>query len=619
MPRKLIIIGLDSFSYKWLDPLFSRGYLSNLKETMETGSSIILRAPILGATPHHWATISTGTEFTYHGCIWWVDDPEFGEKLYGFSANTLLAEPIWGSASKAGLRCILLDVPQSFPVLYTDIIHVGEDGRPDSSFRCLQQSKGYVSSKIYDTYMTAAKSTIAFESYKHMANEHLEKIYIKKCEGWNIHNINNLYETEINIKYKNGTSLEKFYLLINPAEQKVELYSEKCNSKKLGESIIGSWSKWIIYTFKIKGQSCEACFRFKLLKLDENCEYVHVYFSQIYPVKNFAYPEEICEELVKKCGPYLHTPTRQQVVLCGACDIYTFIEELEYQNNWYANAVKYLLESKRWDLVYMKIHSTDFLNHLCAYMIDENYPLFNFQRFEEGWKLWGKVVEPINMIIKVALSVLDNEGVLAIVSDHGSKLTHPHYIYSSIVANKVITNALKDEGLIDYVRPTSLGFRIISEEGQPRGISYEKIRMKTIEVLRDLKDPVTGTHLFKLVCKGEEAVILGYGGRRAPDIFVWPNYGDQKEIIPGKVTADDFKEIGIEKENLGSWEWPFLIPSGVHDTDAMFIIKGPGVKKGYRATKIYPLTSVTPTLCYLTGIPTPKDSTGGIIWEITEC
>jgi len=48
MKRKLTIIGLDPFSYEWLEPLFSRGYLFNVKRLMKEGSFCLLKTPIVG-------------------------------------------------------------------------------------------------------------------------------------------------------------------------------------------------------------------------------------------------------------------------------------------------------------------------------------------------------------------------------------------------------------------------------------------------------------------------------------------------------------------------------------------------------------------------------------------
>ncbi len=633
--KKVIIIGVDSFSYKWLEPLFSRGYLQNLKKLIDEGSMVLLRAPIVGATPHNWATISTGTTYTYHGCAWIVRAPGLHKELYGFSSTTLMAEPIWGVLSRLGVKSILIDVPQSYPVLYNNIIHVGEDGRPDSSFRCLQYSKGYVSEEIYNEYLSRVQFTEdpLPEYYKGMAKAHLEKIVVRKARNWKNLNCKECYEAEIPIVTPKGNYLGKFYLLIKPKEKKVELYYDKNSLAKLGESKLKSWSSWILYEFKVNGRKCKAYFRFKLLKLSDDGKVVHVYFSQIYPAEEFTHPKELSKELIEACGPYLHTPTRQQVVLCGACDIHTFIEELEYLGKWYAKAMKYLLRRvKDWGLVYIKLHSPDFLNHACAYMIDSRHPLFDPNRIEEGWKLWGRVLNPIDEMIEIALSEVGDDGVIAIVSDHGSKLMHPYYIFTTVTAGKVVNDALVKEGLairnekgeIDWskskVRPCTFGYMVSLKGRDPNGVvepkEYEEVRMKLIEVLRELKSPITGRHLFKLVCTREEAEAFGFGGPRAPDVFVWPNYGDNAEIVYDKITMEDFAKLKVD--NIGTWDWPAIIPSGAHDYTALFVIKAPNVRKHYKSKKIYPLTSVVPTICYIAGIPKPKDCTGPIIWDIIE-
>jgi len=51
---------------------------------------------------------------------------------------------------------------------------------------------------------------------------------------------------------------------------------------------------------------------------------------------------------------------------------------------------------------------------------------------------------------------------------------------------------------------------------------------------------------------------------------------------------------------------------------AVFVLRGPGVKKGFRAKKPIFLRDVAPTLSHLLGIPMPKDAEGRILHEFFE-
>ena len=646
MKRKLAIIGLDSFSYEWLEPLFSRGYLSNVKRLMEKGSFCLLKTPIVGATPHNWATISTGATFSRHGCVWHVKAPGAVKPLHGFSSSTLLAEPIWAVVSRVGGKSILIDVPQSYPVLWKNVVHVGEDGRPDSSYRCIQVSKAYLSEDLYEQYTRRAQLAAhpLPEYYRVLVKAHLVKVLVRRANGWKGLETSDLYEAEIPIylegmKYASQAKstredvkvITKFYLLIKPADKLVELYSERVVDAKLGVSKLGSWSNWILYKFPVEGEVIEAYFRFKLLRLENEGKSLHIYLSQIYPARAFTHPEDLSEELIRECGPYLQTPTRQQVGLCGACDVYTFIEELEYQGLWYAKASRYILKNREWDLFYIKYHAPDFLNHLCAYMIDERHPLYDPERLEEGWELWARVLEPVDEIVETVMETIE-DGIIVIVSDHGSKLMHPLYMYTTILAGRVIIEALERKGYVvrrsngevdwtkSIVRPGSFGYNLSVKGRDPDGIidpdDFEKTRLEVIEILRELKNPIVNSHIFKLVCRRENAEALGYGGDRCADIFVWPNFGDRLELEYEKITKEDYEKIGIT--DIGTWEWPMGIPTGAHSDIAMLLISGPGIKKSYRCTRKYSLLNVVPTICHVAGLPKPRDYEGGIIMEILD-
>ncbi len=62
------------------------------------------------------------------------------------------------------------------------MVHIGEDGRPDSSFRYTQVSKGYLSEDIYEEYMkrTQLAADPLPDYYKNIAKAHLVKISYKE-------------------------------------------------------------------------------------------------------------------------------------------------------------------------------------------------------------------------------------------------------------------------------------------------------------------------------------------------------------------------------------------------------------------------------------------------------
>ena len=54
---------------------------------------------------------------------------------------------------------------------------------------------------------------------------------------------------------------------------------------------------------------------------------------------------------------------------------------------------------------------------------------------------------------------------------------------------------------------------------------------------------------------------------------------------------------------------------GMGDMHGLFVMNGPGVKRGLRLERTVWLTDITPTLCYLMGLPVPNEAEGAIIYQ----
>jgi len=638
--KRLVIIGMDSFAYDWLDPFIKRGYLNAMKKVMEEGSLAIAEPPIFDATASNWAIIATGANPSTHGCGMAVHMP--GDPLdkftRAFPSQYIQAEQIWVVANKAGKKCILFDCTQSWPPNIDKLIHVGEDGRPDNTLRAIQEAKGYV------TNIPPTKDPFILRCRQ----EHLCPVDVKTADNWaNIPSDIKPPPLEVRIpikpsshpqaRYRGRTVHPDLYLLITGDDEgynKVSLHVGRDYNRKIGETTLGKWSDWIIHEFSLDGEPVNAAFRMKLLKLSKDGKDLHVYFSEIYPTKDFAYPEKISEELLKVCGPFLNMPTRQQVGIAGATDIYTFMEEMEYQGNWFANAAAYLLDHYDWDFLFIKWHMPDFLNHLAAYMIDPFSPLYDESKADEGWKLWGKVLDAGDNIVKKVLERTDENDIVAIVSDHGSQPIDYLHFRKIRKCNEILLSIFEKEGLlyrdangkIVWSKTKVFGRTSgditeiwVNLKGRdPDGIvepgdEYEYVRDQIIQILLNLKDPETGYYIYNLVCRREDAAIFGYGGERAADIFAWiiPSYSRRR-----KYTAEEIKKMFPDVE-LGTWEWPSTV-TGVHSRRGIFILKAPGVKHGYQRKKPVPLSYIAPTLCYLWGLRTPANADGGIIWDFLE-
>ncbi|RLE72104.1 MAG: hypothetical protein DRJ45_02455 [Thermoprotei archaeon] len=615
MERKLVIIGIDSLIPTIIEKLVEMNRLPTFKKLMEEGSYSRALPYWPTETGCNWATIATGTPPSKHGCKYVIHIPgtSLDKTVFGFSSEYCRAEQIWQVVDKLGKLSIIIDYPQSYPINIKNVIHIGEDGYPGPNSRfCIANAHAYTNVK-------------KVEELPEYLKKYLTIIEIRNAINWrNLPERRDLLEIEIPLKTREETII--FYGLIEKEDgkySKVLLFSEKNYMKKLGEAKRGEWSNWIKYCFKLHGKKTYAYFRYKVIELSPDGRKIHIYFSEIYPEEGWAYPSELARELIDIFGPYLHRPTEQAIVVSGASDTETFIEEQEYQANWYTRVAKYLLKKYDWRLFIMKWHGPDFFEHFTLHLIDPTHPLFDSNRKDEGWRLYARFYGICDrMIAEILETVDDGNTIISVVGDHGHVANIVYHVGNEILEKEGYLYRNPD-GSINWSKTKAIfvaeGVWINLRGRDPNGIvklgeEYEKMRDEIINILLNLKNPITGEPVFSLVCRKEDAKILGMGGDRDPDIIFCYNVPMYSKI--NKATISRHPIWGLVTGTHGA----FLpsVRTRIGTIETVFIVKGPKVKKGYKRPISISLSSVAPTLCYLSNIPIPKDAEGPILYDIIE-
>ena len=161
------------------------------------------------------------------------------------------------------------------------------------------------------------------------------------------------------------------------------------------------------------------------------------------------------------------------------------------------------------------------------------------------------------------------------------------------------------ESLIDWekskVIPIPQGPLYINTNVIAPGREYEMFRNKLIEEIRSIENPENGEKLAKGVYKKEE-IYTGKYVYRAPDIVILPNEGH---------------EIATAASSKDMWDFSRRQWSGCHRLHGIFVVNGPGVKKGVKImdTRIIDLA---PTLLHIFDLPIPKDVDGRVLKELFE-
>jgi predicted AlkP superfamily phosphohydrolase/phosphomutase len=145
------------------------------------------------------------------------------------------------------------------------------------------------------------------------------------------------------------------------------------------------------------------------------------------------------------------------------------------------------------------------------------------------------------------------------------------------------------------------GVWINVEGGRPQGIvapngEYEQLRDLLVERLSELQDPETGVQLVECVLRRED-VYSGPYLDYAPDLLV--------KLVEGYTGTSTVRNPALVVEN------PIKGRSGQHRRNGIWMLTGPGIKRGQRLdADIY---DMAPTALHILGVPVPDDVDGKVV------
>jgi predicted AlkP superfamily phosphohydrolase/phosphomutase len=204
------------------------------------------------------------------------------------------------------------------------------------------------------------------------------------------------------------------------------------------------------------------------------------------------------------------------------------------------------------------------------------------------------------------MTITDDDTLISVVSDHAGNPSPWGFIDARA--------ALEEAGLLVY-RSDEAGKRVIDwsrtkavhqrsvyvyinlKGRDPRGIvepqDYDKTVEEVIEALRSYRHPKSGKNPFTIVLKKHEAELIGLYGERIGDV-VYALRSECDQEHSSALSTSRVKGLSLR---------------------SLFMMAGPNVKEGVHLKGMAYLTSFTPTIAYLLGIPMPRQAEGAILYE----
>ncbi|MCL4464958.1 MAG: alkaline phosphatase family protein, partial [Chloroflexi bacterium] len=629
--KKVIMLGIDGGSPALIKRFVKEGKLPNFQKMMEQGVFKEMIEPLPTITPPNWTTITTGAWPGTHGITDFYLPNEPGDDLdqiqHGFNTRKCRAEYIWQAAERVGKKPILIKWEVSWPPVHNGL-QVEGCGPGVVNYFELGPVRLHTTE---DLPMT-------------------DRVHFKQAEGWQ--NLNPKWEALEGqvIKALHGGNEQIYHTLVTKSKgsgyDTVMVFKDKDASKPIATMRMGQWSEWVTDVFdmtpdpvklaereaeraKVKsyalkeGQDTQSrltmaqrareglmpqgktkgVFRFKLMNLNRDGGEMELFSTQLWPVSGYTQPLELGEELYENVGPFFTNPARDALHY-EWIDERTYYELQDYQHQWLAKAAKYLTTTREWDLLYVETHCGDYINHFYMQQFDPDIASEAQIRNATSWLT--RHYQSIDRMLGELMSLADEDTLVGIISDHAGTPSPWGYVDTrTVLENAGFLVYKTDESgkrVIDWSQTKAYPQRTIyvylNVKGRdPHGIvepeDYEAVREEVIEAMKSYKHPKSGKNPYTMVWKKHEAELIGLYGDRVGDIV----YAIRPE-------AD--LEHGHE-----------LPTSRVKDVDmrVIFFLKGPNVKEGVRLERMAYQTQVTPTICYLLGIPMPHQAEGAVLYE----
>jgi len=639
-PKKCVLLGLDSVNLELVERFIKEGYLPHMKLLMEEGAVSETFSAIPTGTAMNWTCIATGANVSTHGIVEMtlhLPGTSLSERFESFNTERCQAEYMWDAAERQGKKVILLRYTASWPPTMKKGLQVEGMGNPDWSPFQISSRVGFSTEKMPERNIKAYGA-----GPKEIS--HAYKVEFKKAEGWKNVPSSSLppLETIVKINPMGGGEEKIFYVLLTDNKgrgyDKLLLSEEKDADKALCDIDEGEWSNFLKAEFTTSQEKKEGNFRIKLVELSSDAKKFRLYFSQIFPSTGWTFPEGLDKELTEHIGrPYQLLCDIYSPILGGWIDSPTYLEEMENQMTWLAEAGEYLMKNKDWDLLMAQWHGIDYTGHCYLGGMDPESSSYKKERAAECEEVMRKVYQMGDAYLGRLMEAADEDTLICVVSDHGHMAPRKVFHCNNFLAKEGLLAYQEDEKgnlEVDWSKTkvfSPFGSYIYvnlsgrEKDGPVDPQDYEKMREKAIDLFRNLKDPETGENVVNMILKKEEAQFLGQYGNRVGDVVYTlnPRYNDETAwtLSKGLPVIDDppyESEEGIYP--LAGVHHTYL-PSSRQNLGAMkaiLFMKGPGVKKAYRRGVPGKTIDVAPTIAHLLGIQPPKDAEGSILHDMIQ-
>lgn len=627
--------------YEWA----KAGELPNIKRLMDEGSYGYSIPVFPGHTPTNFATLMTGTTPDVHGI---ADGPMRIEgyplqmvSKGGFTSQAKKVPPIWYTLEQNKFLVSLLSIPGSTPPELNDGITIkGRWGGWGIEFpSIIFHSEGDAQLQV-ETGLNKRVFNFGSELTKFLKTEN--------PTGWSL-KVNSFSPVrEVNLLNWQAPLYALVYDSTDDGQENYDRVLFSKDKKTLFSDLKeGEWADWkpISLSYELKNDyniytpkkmawerdassvNIDTDVRIKIIKLGKK-DYFRIRLVYDHLNEFLVKPNYLYEGIRKEMGPMVDFVDNYppQLIYINE-DKKTFIEEAQFSLDWHNKMAEYMIKKFSSDVIIQSIYTPNQMLTSRWWMpyLDPKSPKYNQVSESERKILWGEVLQmykSIDQVLGTILANTDENTYIVFSSDHGAIPLYKEVRLNNLFAKKgwlkFKYSKKTGEYEIDWAHTKVVFLQMDNIYIHPDGLDkayrhasgpeYEALRSEVIDELNKLKDN-NGLKPLAQVLKREQAAQLFLPPDRTGDLIIAnsAHYNWVEDVSDDLVLFKDSLKGGYKQGVLPETEEGMWTP---------FIIKGPGVKKGFALQKPINHIDQYATLLKLLKVEAPAHKKGRVLDEI---
>lgn len=621
--KQAIIIGMDGASMELVLNMINWGHMPHLAQLMERG----VYRPMIGVfptlTPPGWTAVSTGSWPGTHRVMDFNIRKlggQLDETVWGINTALSRSEYLWNTLERVGKKPVLVKWEMSWPPTVTAGVQVEGTGPGVSNHHQIAGYHLFVGGKWAPRPIGGQRDPETLDPSALQTVREIDPVQIEAIAGKGWTNlptsaqpprevtltIRPLSRGRDNMLRGREGEPKQFYGLIyasgGDGYNRVRVCRERDASQGVADLGAGQWSDWGLETFTIDGQAVRGYLRLKLIALSPNADSFELFVPQIWPPDGYTQPAEVAQEIDAQVGNFLQNPARDAL---GVVDDDTYFELLDFHHQRLAEVAQYLARSRDWDMLFVETHASDYASHFFLGQADEfsGADAETIKRCRDGL---ARTYASMDRMIGQLMSLADEETAFVVLSDHGGTPNqYPAVNIAQVLEETgflVYKTGPEGERAIDWTKTRAVNVGLVHifinlKGREPEGIvdpaDYEQTQLEIIAALHTYQDRATGRYPFALALTRADAEMLNLWGDLVGDVV----YALRPEFDGAHGKQLPTAQLGI---------------GGQHST---CIMAGAGIRQGAALQRQVRAVDIAPTLCYLLGLPMPKNVEGGVIYE----